>query len=912
MPDWRALLHERIVLPSGAEDRRDEVIEEIAQELDEIYHEAVAGGATDAEATDAAFRELGDVGRLSEGLSILARRPDARPARALPVARDADVKGPRWLAGFPRDLRHGFRMLRWHPGFAAAAIVTMALGIGTNAAVFSLIEGVLVRPLPYRDPAALVQFQLGSPGSSYIGPYYLSGPEFFDYRDRQRSLESFAVYQIDSGNLTSHGEPLRVGVTLASSEFFQVLGVPPIRGRTFGPGEDRPGVGSVAVLRHAFWQNRFGSDPAIVGRPLTIDGAPYTVIGVMPPGFDYPSDRVDAWIPIGIDRAQPGRRVSHSYLAIGRVAPNRSLAQASADVATVARRLTEEFPAAYSREFAWDVHLESLHEILVGGVRRPMLVLAGVVGFVLLIACANVANLLLVRGASREHEIALRVALGAGRWPIVRQLLTESLMLSAAGGVLGLGLAHLSLRGLVALEPASIPRLRELGLNVPALLFTAGLVAFAGLLFGLVPAWRAIPKDLCRSLQDAARASPSARRRRLGQILVVAEVALSLVLLVGAGLLARSFIRLLAVDPGFRTERVLTFNLSTQPPRYARPEQRAALFEQLLPRLRALPGVEAAGAVSELPMAGAGSNNGFLMIEGKPAGDARLRLPWEVVNTGWRVSSPGYFTALRIALLAGRVFRESDAADAAPVVIVDDQFARQAWAGGSPIGKRVATATFDGSVPVWRTVVGVVRHVRERSLARENLPQAYFPLAQRPFGSLFVAIRTAGQMNRLPSLIRHEVKALDPTLPVHDLQTLDARLGRSVAAPRFNAQVVGAFSLLALALGSVGLGSVVAYAVSRRTREIGIRMALGAQRGQVLRLVLWQGVRLIGVGLAVGLAGAWALGRLLSSMLFGISATDPVTYATVAALWFAVAVAACYLPATRAMRVDPIRALRAD
>ena len=771
---------------------------------------------------------------------------------------------------------------------------------------------MVFRPLPYREPARLVQMWLGFPGRSYTGPYVLSGPEFFDYRDRQNSLESFAVYLTDSGNLTSHGDALRVGVALASREFFTVLGVEPMRGRTFTSEEERPGDGSVAVLSHGFWQSRFGGDPAILEQSLTIDGQPYTIVGIMPPGFAYPSDRVDLWIPIGIDRAAPGPRTSHQYLAVGRLRPDCSLAQASADVARIAGQLTRESPAAYPQQFRWDVHLQSLHDVTVGSVRPTMLMLFGAVGLVLLVACANVANLLLVRGVSRQREMAIRVALGAGRARVVRQLLTESLLISAAAGLLGLGLADLGVQALVAFGPASIPRLHEIAVDWPAAAFTAGLAVLTGILFSVTPALHTVPRNLQQSLRVTIGAAPSARRRRLSHALVVAEVALSLVLLIGAGLLARSFIRLLQVDPGFRTENVLTFNVAAQPPRYVRPEQQVALFERLLPRLSALPGVQAAGAISGLPLTG-GFDNGFLMVEGLDPNYPERPLPWGVVNAGWRVASPGYFPALHIALLKGRLVKDSDTAGAPLVAVVDDQFAAQAWPGETnPIGKRVTALGPDGTASEWRTVVGVVRHVLERSLATESLPQVYFPLAQRAFGSLFVTIRTSEDAASLTSLVRSEVKAIDAALPLYDIQTMDDRLGRSVATRRFSVQLMSVFGVVAVTLGVVGLAGVIAYTVSQRTREIGIRMAMGAGRAQVLRLVLGQGLWLVAIGLAIGLAGASALSRVISTMLFGVSPLDPATYALAAAAWLAVALLACYVPAARAMRVDPVTALRSE
>ncbi len=906
MPEWRVFLRDRLSLPPGAEHRADEVIEEVAQELDEIYRAELAGGASDAAATAAALRELGDTRQLADGCAILAQQAGLGPARAFPAPPDAGTTRRSWMAGFSQDLRHGWRMLRWQPGFAAAAIVTMALGIGAATAVFSIVNSVLLRPLPFPEADRLVRFENGE-----FGAYSFAGPEFFDYRDRQHGLESFAVYMVDTGTLTGRDRPVRISAVLASSDFFRVFGVKPIHGRTFASGEDRPGISQVVVLRHGFWRNRFGGDPGIVGQTVTIEGLPHTVIGIMPPGFGFPSDRVDVWVPFGIDRAAPGPRTSHRYFAIGRLRQDRTLAQASAGVRQVARQLMEEHPAAYTREFKWDVHLRSLHDATVSSARPALLVLSGAVALTLLLACANVANLLLARGASRRREIALRAALGASRAQIVRQLLTESVLLSSAGGVLGLGLAYAGLRAVVALEPGSVPRLQEAAVDGTVLAVAAGTAVLTGFLFGIVPACYAVPKNLCQALRDNARATPSSGRRRVGDVLVGAEMALTLVLLVGAGLLARSFVGLLAVDLGFSPRNVFTFSLDAEGPRHGTHEQRVLFFRQLLTRLGGLPGVQTAGAVSQLPLTMEFSN-GFVMVEGKPVSDAALELPWGFVNAGWRNASPGYIPALGIPLVAGRQFHESDAAGASPVIIVDDQFAKEAWPRSSPIGKRVAVVTQDGSPAVWRTVVGVVRHVRELGPARRNLPQTYFPFAQRPFGAMYVTIAAAGPVDGLLDSVQREVSALDPTLPIDDAEWLEDRLARSLAAPRFTAQVMGVFSLLALALSAVGLAGVVAHAVSRRTREIGVRLAMGATQAQVLRLILGQGLRLTAVGLAVGLAGAWMLSRFLVAVLFGVSATDPATYFALAGVLLVVAALASYVPARRATRVDPIATLRAE
>ncbi len=875
---FRNLLHEETV-----ERNLDE---ELRSSLEILTEEKMQSGLSPAAARREALIELGGLEQVKE---------EVRERRAGNL-----------LAGFGRDLRYGVRVLRRSPGFTLAAVLTIALGIGANSAVFSVVDPVLLRPLPYPDPSQLVQLWLNSNSI----PYVLSGPEYFDYRECQRSLEKFAVYQVHNGNLTSHGEALRVAAAVVSIEFFAVLGVDAVLGRTFIPGEECVGVGQVAILSHRFWKNRFGGDPAILRKVITVDGQFMTVVGIMPQDFAFPAESVDMWVPIGFDRANPGPRTSHSLLAIGRIKSDRSFAQASEDISRVAVQLKGEYPDAYPSQWPWDVRLESLHGATVGKVRPALLILFGAVGLVLLIACANVANLLLTRGSVRQREIAIRAALGAGRWRVVRQLLTESIFLSCVGGLLGVGIAVWSLQVLIAAGATQIPRLQEITLDARILCFTVGLSVLSGIIFGLAPALHAVPNNLEPFLKECVRSCQSAGRARFRSALVVCQLSLSLILLIGAGLLTKSFIGLVQIDPGYKVANVLTFSLATQPPAYAQPAQRVAFFERLLDRLRSLPGVQAAGAISHLPLS-ENFSRGLLMAEGMPRNFPQYPNPWGLVNAGWYSATPDYFAALRIGLLHGRPFQDTDTANAPLVLIVDEEFAKRAWPNEpNPLGRHVAVALTHGAPYEWRTVVGIVRHVRDRSLDRQAPPQAYFPFTQMPFGSLFVAARTTGDPADLAAAVRGEVRSLDTALPVFDVQTMSERFTRATAPARFTASLMTAFGLLAVGLGVLGLSGVVAYAVNQRVHEIGIRMALGARQGEVLLPILRQGLRLTLLGLVVGLGGAFALSRLMRGVLFGVSTTDAATFVTASLSWLIVAALACYIPAWRALKVDPMTVLR--
>jgi len=811
-----------------------------------------------------------------------------------------------------QDIRYALRTLARKPGFTFVAVVTLALGIGANTAIFSVVNAVLLRPLPYPEPERLVQVwnKLESAGLPQL---WFSEPEIIDYRQRQQHFEDIAVFTAQGANLTGAGEPQRVTLCFTSAPFFPVLGVNPLLGRTFTPEEDVPGNDRVVVLSHAFWEQQFGGDPSAVGRSVTLNENPYVVIGVMPPGFAFPPEEVQLWTPLAINTAEPDSRGSHYLEAVARIKLSISFEEAQAGISGVARQVATDNRDYYREGRGWGSYLIPLHDSYVGEIRPALLVLLAAVGFVLLIACANLANLLLARATVRQKEIAIRAALGAGRLRIVRQLLTESVLLALAGGAAGLLPAYAGLRVLPALSPEGLPRLGEIQIDPRVLGFTLTLSVLTGLFFGLVPAWHAARTDLQESLKEGGRRSAGSGHHRLRGLLVVAEVALSLVLLVGAGLAMRSFYRLLGVNPGYRTENVLTFRTALPNARYPDLPRVNGFYRDLSARLAALPGVDSVSAIDLLPLSGLYSS-GTVSVEAPgaafvpPPADEHDPVPG--IETDYRTVLPGYFETMGMTLQEGRFFMASDDAEAPPVAIIDEAFARHFWGDESPLGQRLTLG--GGSEPQWRTIVGVVRHIRHYGLQTEGREQLYLSHPQLPFAarSMHVVLRTSTDSASLFPVVRQLVAALDPELPLYDVDTMEQRLAASVTQPRFNLLLLGLFALVALVMAAVGLYGVMAYSVSQRTHELGVRMALGAQPRDIFRLVVGQGLLLTLAGVALGLLAAFGLTRLMRSLLFGVSATDPLTFTGVAAVLAGVALLACWLPARRATRVDPMLALR--
>ena len=813
----------------------------------------------------------------------------------------------------PQDLRLAARSLRRNPGFALVAVVTLALGIGANTAIFGVLNGVLLRPLPYATPDRLVKVWNhweGSPEGN------LSPPEFFDYRERLGSFSHLGAYTTGPANLTGGDAPERLNAGFLSAGVFPTLGIAPLHGRVFVAEEDVPGVEPPVVLGHGLWVRRFGGDPSIVGRTITLGGNARTVVGVMPPEFRLPEElrgeeTTDLFLPLGIDRTTVPNRGSHFLRGVARLRPGVSVEQAAAELAAVARQLVAEFPDDYSAEMRFGAGAEPLAEHVLGDVRPLLLILLGAVGLVLLIASVNVASLMLIRADARQREMAVRTALGAGRGRIVRQLLVESGLLAMLGGAGGVLLAVWATEALVRLNPPGLPRPDAIGVDARVLGFALGVSLLTALIFGLVPALHASRAELGSTLRESARtATAGAARQRLRTLLVAGEVALAVVLLVGAGLLVRSFVALRQVDPGFRTEGVLTLRMSLPSSRY--PAERVPEFyREFLQRVSALPGVTAAGAVSNLPLAsGLGDLN--FEIEGRPVGadESSPRADWQTVT-------PGYFLAMGMQLLRGRGVLPSDDERAPGAVVINESLARQYWADEDPIGKRFELGA--GAGPGWVTIVGVVRDLRHESLTEPPRPEMYIPHAQfrgwdsgAPVRAMTLAIGNGANPVALAPAIREELRRMDPELPVADVRSMEEVRSESVALPRFVMLLLTLFSAVALVLAAIGVFGMMAYSVAQRTREIGIRIALGASAGEVARMVVRRGMAISLAGVALGLVGAVATSRLLSGMLFGVDATDPATFASIPLLLLATALLASYLPARRATRGDPVEALRRD
>jgi putative ABC transport system permease protein len=794
-----------------------------------------------------------------------------------------------------QDLRFGARALRKKPGFAAVAVVTLALGVGANTAIFSVVNAVLLRPLPYPESERLVRLYEKRPKLGRTRNV-VSAPDFIDWRAQSRTFDGMAAYTGWGASLSGQGEPQQITGELASADLFGVLRAEPLLGRAFTAEEDRPGAPRVVVISHGLWQRRFGADPSAVGRPVTLNGESYTVVGVMPPAFQFPDAETEAWAPLALDPQDQSTRGSHFLNVVARLKPGVSVEQAQAEMDTIAARLERQ----YQVNTGHGVNVFALHDEVVGGVRRSLFVMLGAVGFVLLIACANVANLLLVRAAARRKEIAVRTALGASRWRVVRQLLTENLLLFVGGGALGLLLAVWGVDLLVAVSPPGTPRVHEIGADAWVFGFTFLISLLTGLVFGLLPALQASKPDLHGALKEGGRdTAGGGGRSRLRGLLVVAEVASAMILLVGAGLLLKSFARLRQVSPGFDTANVLTMQLSLPQSRYPDEARQADFLRQVLRRLEALPGVRAAGAVAGLPLTGNFASR-YFEIEGRPP-----RPAGEGLNTNFNLASPGYFRALGVPVIAGRQFDERDAAGAPEVVVINETMARRFWPDEDPLGKRLRIANNP-----WRTVVGVVADVKNDGLSAEPKPEMFYPLLQEPLPFMTIVVRADVEPKSLAPAVAREVRAVDADEPVYDVKTMDERLAESVSPQRLTALLVGFFAALAMTLAGVGIYGVVAYSVAQQTREIGVRVALGAQKGDVIRLVLRRGLSLSLAGVGLGLAGAFALTRVMLGLLYDISPTDPATFAGVAVVLIAVALLACLVPARRATKVDPMVALR--
>jgi putative ABC transport system permease protein len=814
-----------------------------------------------------------------------------------------------------QDIRYGLRMLRNSPGFTAVAVLTLALGIGANTVIFSMINAILIRPLPYDRPQQLVKIW-GRFSNEGIPQNWISEPEWWDMTDRLHSYSGLAAYSAgDGANLNrASSEPVRIVTSESTASLWPLLRVKPLLGRTYTAEDDQPGRDQVALLSYDFWAKQMGGDPGVVGSSIQLDAENYTVIGVLPQGFSF-AGPADLWLPLGLNRARGRDRGSHYLEVIGRLRPDVTLAQASSELDSFANELIREYPQNYEWGKGFGLSLIPLHTELVGDRRTALLVLFGAVGFVLLIACANLANLLLARASARRREVAIRAALGASRGRVVRQLLTESIALSFLGGLAGVAVSGLGMQLVQKLPLSAVPSISEVPLDLHVMLFAAAISMLTGVFFGLAPALHLSKSMSSQALKEAGRMSVGAASRNLRGGLVIAEISMALVLLAGAGLLVRSLQRLVQVDPGFETQHIVTARVTVPEVRYAEGTPLAVFFRTLTSKLQEVPGVQAAGAVSLIPLAqqhASGSTYAeHTQVRNLPISDW-AHVPY--IEADRRFTAGEYFETMQIQLVRGRFFTANDNESAPPVAIVDEEFANRMWPGGDAIGQRIAFNTVPNSnpdQPLWRTVVGVVRHIHNDTLNQVGREQTYYPQSQVPFvRSMYLVVRTSMDPTAQVNSMRAQLASLDPTIPMYEPRTMDERLETVVAQPRFNTWLLTMFGALALVLAGIGIYGVLSYTVSQRTQEIGIRIALGATRNNVLTLVLSQGLRLGLLGIALGLAFAFILMRWISSLLFEVSSNDPLTFGFVALVLCAVALFACYLPARRATEVDPMVALR--
>jgi putative ABC transport system permease protein len=796
-----------------------------------------------------------------------------------------------------QDARYGARMLRKSPGLTSVAVLSLALGMGAISTIFSFVNGIMLRPLPYPESERLVivdetAFKQG------IDSMNVSYPNFLDWRAQNQSFEDIGCYTTGGFIISTGGEPEQLKGAFITQGMFEILRVAPIMGRTFTGDEDQPDHDQVVILSYSLWQRRFGGDPNILGQTLLLNNRQRVVIGVMPKGFQFP-EVADAWGPLALT-PKLFTRTDHGLLSIGRLKPGVALEQAQAEMIQIASNIEAQNPVTNE---GLSVSLTGLRAGLVGDYKKALLILLGVVAFVLLIACVNVANLLLARATARQKEIAIRAALGANRRRIFRQLLTESMLLGLIGGALGLVLALWGMDLLLAAIPIDIPFWMKFDLDGRVLAFTAACSLLTGVVFGTAPALEASNPDLNETLKEGGRTGSGAGRHRLRSLLVVAEIALSLVLLVGAGLMMRSFMSLQRVNAGLNPSGVLTMYIALPGAKYRPPEKRLAFFSQMLDRVRAIPGVLSAGTNTGLPLAG--NNWGrSLTVEGFP-----VLSVGEAPSINHCVISSGYFSAMGITMLKGRDFDERDTRDASKVTIIDQRLSREYWPDEDPIGKRIRFGPPEDNEP-WHTIVGVVGDVKHERLDATTRESVYLPFAQMPIGGSSLVIRTSGRPENVTGAVRAQVKELDPDLALTQVMPMTEVVARSVWQPRLYTALFGVFAAVALILATIGIYGVMSYAVTQRTREIGLRMALGAQRQDVMKLVVGQGVVLAALGVGAGLVAAVGLTRLMSSLLFGVTATDPITFAAVSVLLAGVALGACFVPARRAAKVDPMVALR--
>lgn len=875
----------------GMRRRDDELTEELEANLTLHIEDNIRSGMDPVEARRRALMKLGGVAQSKERYRDQTRLP--------------------LIETLLQDLRYGARILRKNPGYAIVAIITLALGIGANTAIFSVVNTVMLRPLPYPDADRLVLLSEFAKTQGRIDAMSVSWQDYLDWRRQTRSFEYLGVYRGQGVNLTGMDHAERLNGAMVSADVLNAIRIPPLLGRIFAAKEDEAGAAPVVLLSERLWRNHFAAAADILNRTITLDGTNYTVVGVMPADMRFPSRLTDIWVPLGLYvKGMPSSRDNHPGLqALGRLAPNVSLEQARSEMDTIAQRLGQQFPDTNSRV---GVQTTSLYESVVSGIRTSLLVLLGAVMFVLLIACVNLANMTLARGESRLRELAVRSALGASRARLMRQLLVESVLLSAIGAGLGMGWAWLALKALVAAQPASIPRVDLISIDLNVLGFTCLMAVIVALLFGLWPSWRITSVNSHLSLQELAPAASP--RSRLRPLLVIGEISLAMMLLVGAMLMLRTFSALSHVELGFSPEHVITMRLNLPPRNYsnARWEE---FFHNLLSRMAAVPGVEAQGVGSSTPLGGGAGESG-IVPDNIPLDQTRDRNP----GCTFSPISGGYFAAMGIPMVKGRSFDDHDTAQSPPVIVIDEVAARTFWPDQNPIGRRVAFEFRGRSVqdpqPIWREVVGVVRTVRYYDLtSRTSRVQVYVPYTQLPIWyqtnpAMTLMVRTAIEPERMVNSVRNEVAAIDPALPVFSVRTMTDYVDSVLEQPRLGMALMVSFGGLALLLAAVGIYGVLSYLVSQRTREIGIRMALGASRADILGFIMQRGVILSVAGVALGIGGSLASVRLVRGLLYGVSATDVTTYLLVPLVLLTVSLAATFIPARRAASIDPLEALR--
>jgi predicted permease len=879
---WFRITAKRFASLFSTRRRESELDAELRAHLEALTEENIRRGMNPEDACYAARREFGGVEQTKERY---------RETRGLPM-----------LEVLLQDLRFGLRALRKNPGFSAVALLTLALGIGANTAIFSVVNAVLLKPLPFPDPRRIVAMYQTAPqiGVTKNGVSYLN---LADWQTQSHSFEAMGGFHLSALTLTGSGDSEIIPSATVTSSVFSVLGVRPIAGRLLLPADDEPAAAPVVLMSERLWRRRFGAAPDLVGRTVTLDKRAFTVAGILPAAFQFPFQLPpgDLWIPLRQDplftELLP-RRGGHYLSAIARLKRGVTLRQAEAELAAIQARLDEQYPVENA---GWGSRLAPLHQEVVGDVQLSLLVLLGAVALVLLIACANVASLLLARATSRSRELAVRAALGAGRKRIVRQLLTESLLLGVIGGALGAAAAWWIVKGLASALPSDLPRIHAIQVDQPVLAFTLALSLLVSLLFGLAPALHVTSSSLLEGLKESARGtSEGAKRLSLRSGFIAGEVALAVVLLTGAGLLLRSFLQLQDVFPGFRAEGLLTAAATLPQSQYAKPEDWARFYRRAVEGVKTLPGVTGAAVVVPLPM-----TSGRINIEFNIVGVSQA--PGEMISANYAAVSADYFEVLGIPLLRGRTFENRDDATAPKICVISEAFARRYFPSENPSGKRLV---FGFPTPAEREIVGIVADVKQSGLDEPAEPEMYAPFEQSPMWEMNFAVRTAGDPVTLTSAVREKIQEVDKDLPVVDMQPMTAYLHDSVAQPRFRTSLVGFFGAVALLLAAIGIYGVISYTVTQRATEIGIRIALGAQPAQVLRLIVFHGMKPVILGLAIGIACAFALTRLLESLLFGVTPSDPLTFVGVVVLLLAVSLSACCVPALRGIRVDPLVALR--